>query len=111
MVLRVVPCRRIGIHGRLGEDGFWIRSVTEGAGASEYVGEGVPRDIDLNTAQLVGRHRDVDVAGIGGYSLDRTALAPKVADDDAGLGSVILGDFGNSRSGDVLITRVGHLQV
>ena len=82
-------------RGGLGEDGLRIRSIAEGAAACEDVGEGVAGDVDLDAAQFVGRHRNINIVGISSYSFDRTALAPEFANDDAGLSSVVLGDLGD----------------
>ena len=60
--------------------------------------------------RLFGRHRDVEVARIGGDAFHRPALAPEVADHDPHARPVVVGDFGNVLREDVLVARLGHLQ-
>src|SRR5689334_23649803 len=64
----------------LGQDAERRRRGNERARAREDVGEGMAVDLDLEGLALAGRYRDVEITWIGCDTLDRTGLAPKVAD-------------------------------
>ena len=54
------------------------------------------------------RNGHVDVDGIGGDAVDRASLAPEISADDADVGAVVVGDFGNFGGLHFLIARRGH---
>jgi hypothetical protein len=79
------------------------------AGAGEDIGEGRAVGVDLEGLLPARRHRDVDIGRLGGDAVDRAALAPEFAADDARGGAVIIDLDRDVGSGDVLIARRGHL--
>ena len=79
----------------LGQDAVRVRGVGEAAGAREHVGEGVALGLDLERLALAGRHRDVEVARVGGDAVDGAAPTPELAADDPHHRAVVVDDLGD----------------
>ena len=56
-------------------------------------------------------HEDVEVLRIGGNAIHRAALAPELAHDHPHHGAVIVDDLGDIVRPNILIARLGHLQM
>ncbi len=103
---------RISLAGDLllGQDAVRVRGVGEVAGAGEDVGEGAALGLDRQRLALARRHRDVEVARVGGDAVDGAAPAPELAADDPHHRAVVVDDLGDLGARDVLVARRGHLQ-
>src|SRR2546425_3268602 len=64
--------------------------------------------LDGDVLSLAGRHRNIDVDGVGGDPFDRTFLSPERTADNSGGGAVVLGDFGDFDRLNLLIAWGGH---
>src|SRR5262249_6842676 len=84
--------------------------VTERAGPGEHVGERIPRRLDREPLPATRRHRDIEVARVGRDPLDRSALPPELAADDAHARAIIVGAFRDRARPNVLVTRIRHLE-
>jgi sugar fermentation stimulation protein A len=73
-----------------------LRGVAERARTLEHVGEGVARRPRPAASCAAGRHRDVEIARIGGDAVDRAALPPELAADDPHVRAVVVDDLGMS---------------
>src|SRR6185437_6214524 len=95
----------------LSQDALWPRSIAKLARTLEDVSEGVPRSLNLQRLAFACRHEYIDVIRVGGNAFHRSRLSPEASDNHADLCAVIVGHLGNLARRNVLITRVGHLQV
>ena len=87
----------VAVDFLLGEHAERLRRRAERARALEHIGEGMPLDLDGQRLAPAGRHPDVEIARIRRNALDRTALAPEVAADDAHARAVVVDDSRESR--------------
>src|SRR5262249_28889921 len=94
----------------LGEHTERPRRRRKTAIACENVRESVAFGFEFQFLTLAGRHRDVEVAWVGGDAVDRALLAPELAAHDTHARAVVVDHFGNLSRLDVLITRCRHLQ-
>src|SRR5690242_19819362 len=69
------------------------------------------RRFNGNALRLVRRNRDVEISRIGSDAFYWTALAPEIADDDPRARPIVIGNFRYSFREDVLVARIGHLQM
>ena len=74
---RSVARHRVARRRPLGEDTARLRRVAERARAGEHVGERVARGLDGEPLARARRHRDVEVARVGGDAFDRTLSCPR----------------------------------
>jgi len=84
--------------------------VGELSGSGEHVSESVARGFDRQGFLLTGRHRNVEVDGVGRYAVHRAFFAPERSAYDADFGAVVIGDFGDFRRFDFLIMGPGHFE-
>ena len=68
------------------------------------------RRFDRERLALPRRHRNVEIARLGGDAIDGALLAPEVADDHAHVRAVVVGHFRDVLGQNVLVARVGHLE-
>src|SRR4029079_2549602 len=76
----------------------------------ENISKGVTLDFDLERLSHVRRHKKIKIAWIGGHPIDWPFLSPELAADDARTGAVVIHDFRNISTLDVLIARRRHLE-
>ena len=70
----------------------------------------MPLDFHRQRLPLARRHRNIEIARIGGDAFDRAAAAPKIAAHHAHAGAVVVDDLGDFGGLDVLIARRRHFQ-
>src|SRR5579864_5869510 len=68
------------------------------------------RSLDLQALPSIRSNRDINVARIGSHSFHRSSLAPEFSANHPD-SSFVVGNFGDSTCRNVLITRIGHLQI
>ena len=103
--------RLVAVDLLLGEHAERLRRVAERAAIRRTHTR--TRAASVSTGKRLAparRHRDVEIARIGGDAFHRPALAPEIAAHDPHARAVVVGDFGNVAAPDVLIARRGHLQ-
>ena len=93
-----------------GGDGQGRGGVAELSAPGKYIRERVVRGRDGQDFSLAGRNGDVEVNRVRRDAFDGTAFAPKTAADEAGLGAVVIGDFGDLGGLEFLISGGGHLE-
>src|SRR5262249_7308130 len=86
------------------------RRGAAGAGAVYHLAEGGAGAFDRVVLALAGRHKHVEIARVRRDPVDRAALAPELAADDAYARAVVVDDFRNRAARNVLIARRGHLE-
>ena len=68
----------------------------------------MPVGFDRERLAVAGRNRDIKIARIGGYALNRAAFAPEIAADNPNANAVIVDDLGDFGSRNILVARRRH---
>src|SRR6185436_20933763 len=89
----------------LGKHAKGLRSPAKRTRSLEHVGEGMPFGLSRQGLAQSGWQPNIEIAGFGGDTLNRTAFAPKVAADNAHARAVVIDDLGDFGGLDVLIAR------
>ena len=97
--LGVRPSHAFGRHGE------WPGSVAELPIASEDVGERVPSGLDRERLAFARRDRHIEIDRIGSDAVDRARLSPEISADDANVGAIVVGHFGDVARLHFLVAR------